>query len=113
MTECNFAFLLRLDHQLAALSVTDAVRDLDFSTNGQMLLAACNDGHVYVYRLGFRHTAPTLLLQYSAHHARVVCARFSPTGHTAASGDGNGKLHLWRAVEGKWHGMVSWYQPKG
>lgn len=81
--------------QHAALVARDFVRDLDFSADSKLLLAACNDGLVSLYVVDGGRGTPALLTQYEEHHSRITCARFAPRGYSVASGDAYGQLHVW------------------
>jgi hypothetical protein len=81
--------------QHAALLAGDFVRDLDFSADSKLLLAACNDGLVSLYVMNGGRGTPALLTQYEEHHSRITCARFAPRGYCVVSGDAYGQLHVW------------------
>jgi WD40 repeat protein len=68
---------------------------LSFSPDGQLLLSACGEGCSKnlqrIYDLMSGHE----LIAYAGHTDSVIASAFSADGSVAATGDGNGEIHVW------------------
>lgn len=79
------------------------IRDLQFSPNGQSLLAAGEDGIVQIWQLGSTAEQP-LVLQPTltlAHFAAVQHVSVSPSGRWVGTVTADNKTYLWEAATGQ------------
>jgi WD40 repeat protein len=72
-----------------------AVRDVEYSADGQRLATASADGTVKVWRVGDGALMHTL-----AHPSGVTSIAFSPDGEWLATGAEDGKVRRWRVDNG-------------
>jgi eukaryotic-like serine/threonine-protein kinase len=69
---------------------------VQFSPDGELLAAACGDGHVQLWNVSDWSSRHTL----AAHKADADCVAFSPDSKLLASGGEDGWLRLWNVDNG-------------
>ncbi len=72
-----------------------AVRDVEFSSDGQRLATASADGEVKIWRVG-----DGTLMQTLTHPSGVTSVAFSPDGEWLATGADDGQVRRWRVDDG-------------
>jgi WD40 repeat protein/uncharacterized caspase-like protein len=79
--------------EIARFTHRKAVNSVAFSPDGQMMLAACSDNNIYLWKKS--DTARPLRV-FSGHAGPVACAVFSANGTSILSGSADGNAILWK-----------------
>lgn len=67
---------------------------LDFSPDGQLLIAGANGGELYLFVV----KTQMLVKALAGHHGEICDIAFSPDGAIFASGDMNGTVNMWKVT---------------
>jgi len=81
---------LKTDPVVWRRDLSSIVYDVSFSKDGKTIVAACQDGAIYLFDV---HTLATRVLR--GHEDQVIAAALSPDGDALVSGAMDGQVWLW------------------